>query len=183
MTSVIGMLFTFALFLSSFGVEADPQQEITRGLAEGLQQNTDLRKMLIGKWMADNNFAAAMKQYRHIVRIQTEEFGANSEEASVATKEAQAHLELLMKHEDEEFHKFTQDPEGVQAALNEEGKKMLANNLKVQELLAKQKVDEGKHSAAINLYKKIAEDIADRYGSESQEYAAAIARATKHAEL
>ena len=95
--NMLWVLFALVLFVSGCASDAvvDAEREaanaaakakITAGMAEGLQNNIELRKMLIGKWMKEypSDLNQAMNQYRHIVRIQTETFGADSDEAAEA---------------------------------------------------------------------------------------------------
>lgn len=63
----------------------DAHQEIVRGMGKGLQNNIELRRMLIGKYQDAPE--EAIEQYRHIVRIQMETFGADSPEAAAAIQE------------------------------------------------------------------------------------------------
>ena len=74
----------------------DARQEIVRGMGKGLQNNIELRRMLIGKYQellgkdphdVSVLLEEAIEQYRHIVRIQMETFGADSPEAAAAVKE------------------------------------------------------------------------------------------------
>lgn len=71
------------------------RQKIVSGMAEGLQNNIELRRMLIGKHLDEDGGdpAAAAEQYRQIMRIQMQTFGEDSAEAAAALKEGAAFAE------------------------------------------------------------------------------------------
>ena len=85
--SLLLPLLAFLSFASMVTADAteDARQEIVRGMGKGLQNNIELRRMLIGKYQDAPE--EAIEQYRHIVRIQMETFGADSPEAAAAVKE------------------------------------------------------------------------------------------------
>jgi hypothetical protein len=162
---------------------AKAKAEIVGGMSKATQDNTDLRKMLAGKFVAENNLDDAMNQYRHIVRIQTEKFGEGSAEVAVAVKEADEHHEVLKRNERATYEAFLQDPESLVAGLNEDQKKTLMKNSRVKERMAREMAEGGDRLEAGRLYGEIAEQYSDRYGPNSKEHQAVLKRQTDHEEL
>lgn len=155
--------------------------KIASGMAEGLQNNVELRKMLIGKQLVDKDFNGAMGQYRHIIRIQEANLAAGeatAEDVATAHQEAEDNLELLLEHEEQEYGQFLKDPEEMQKGLDEEHQKMLFNNLKIKEILAKQLIDADNTAQARQVYADIAASTLIRYGDGHAKHIAAAKRAS-----
>merc|ERR1712166_714333 len=92
-SSLLLPLLTLLSFTSTTTADAteDARMEVVRGMGKGLQNSIELRRMLIAK----QEPMEAMEQYRHIVRIRTEEFGIQSAEAAAALTEGS---EFAQKH-------------------------------------------------------------------------------------
>ena len=89
---MLRLLYVLLIGVLAVTVGADAteeaRQKIASGMASGLQNNIELRRMLIGKHIDEAaDFVAAAEQYRQIMRIQMESFGAGSSEVSAALKE------------------------------------------------------------------------------------------------
>ena len=174
--------------LDPAGTGLDPEEiqrqkeKIARQMAEGIQNNVELRHILIKKQMDENDLAGAMQQYRHIIRIQTNIFGAESPEVKAAEKQAEAHLKLLLAHEKVEFQALsdttsTSEREIIVKKLFE------ADNILVKQFLAQQYTVLGDNSGAARLYKDIAVAQSQRYGVNSPEHVDALNLASRHEEL
>merc|ERR1719476_395584 len=116
-------------------------------MAVGLQNSVELRQILIKKQMDEADFAGAMEQYRHIVRIQTNAFGAGSPEVKSAEEQAQAHLKLLLAHERDEFQAFS-DIKGAVERKRKVKELLDANNIILKQFVAQQHAIRGDHSGA-----------------------------------
>ena len=158
------------------------KKEITMHMATGIQNSIELRQILIKKQMDESDFAGAMEQYRHIVRIQTNAFGAGSPEVESAEEQAQAHLKLLLAHERDEFQAFS-DIKGAVKRKKKVKELLEANNILLKEFVAQQYAMRGDNSGAARRYKDIAETQSRRYGENSPEHVSALKLARKHEEL
>ena len=80
--------------------EAAAKRNIARGMAEGIQNNVELRLMLANKFVKTGEYASAIEQHEHIVRIQKKTHGEDSAECGAALEALgfllvqQAHAEL-----------------------------------------------------------------------------------------
>lgn len=81
-------------------LEQAAKNKIALGMAEGIQNNVELRLMLANKFVKTGDYASAIEQHEHIVRIQKAKHGENSAEASTALEAlgfllvTRAHAEL-----------------------------------------------------------------------------------------
>jgi len=179
-TSILTLALAVASFANLEPATGDDAAELREGMAQGIINNIELRKMLIGKFMSGLegpvDHDGSMVQFRYIIKIQTDKFGKDSAEAAQATKEANDHLELLLVNEQKTFDEFMKDPAGVQKKYgdNKDGLNVLMQNIKIKELLAKQSAAAGKNADAAERYKEIADAMVERYGASSPEHVSAI---------
>jgi hypothetical protein len=157
-------LFALLLFALASSAKADEasdlaeanvaaKAEIAHGMAEGVQNNIELRQMLAKKQVAEGNLDDAMEQHRHIIRIQTEKFGQQSEQAALAAADAAAHLEVLKKNERATMEAYLQDPVGLEASLTADQKVILHRNSRVRERKAQEAAAKGDNAKAGRIYR------------------------------
>jgi hypothetical protein len=65
----------------------EARQKIAHGMGVGVQNNIDLRRMLIKTQTEGRAYMEALEQFKQIVRIQTENFGEGSAEVMSAIAE------------------------------------------------------------------------------------------------
>ena len=127
--------------------------QIADGMAAGVQNNIELRKMLADKFIASGDYNSAIEQHRHIVRIQTEKFGTGSNEADAA-------MEAVMLTEKAKIaHNMAL---GVQ------------NNIELRKMLADKFVASGDYESAIDQHRHIVRIQTEKFGAGSAEVDVAL---------
>ena len=173
MLLVLNLLFSAAVSVdhnSSPEELAEAKRKITESMAESIQNNVELRKILIGKCLDEKDLVCVVEQYTHIARIQTNKFGADSAEVADARQEAEIHVKNLAKQEQAEFDAWK--PGNTKKDIKLVEKK----NLLVMNAMARMLVAKGSKEAANQLYEAIAQHSEDRFGSGSPQHVAALSK-------
>lgn len=150
---------------------AKAKRKITESMAESIQNNVELRKILIGKCLDEKDLVCVVEQYTHIARIQTNKFGADSAEVADVRQLAEIHVENLEKRERAEF-----DAWKLGNSKRKAKELIKKKNLLVMQAMASMLAAKGSRKAANKLYEAVAEHSEDRFGSGSPQHVAAVSK-------